>query len=95
VAHECGRHGIPCYGFPLCYWETKKLALNGGRDRLTREELEFVGVISRRRDSSGGWHQPNVSVIVDSAGMDPADRELLQALMDVEVPDRERLRFLG
>jgi transposase len=32
---------------------------SGGRAKLSREQLEFVGVVARRRDPSGGWHQPD------------------------------------
>jgi hypothetical protein len=36
-----------------------------------------------------------VSVIINSGEMDPAQRQMLQALMDVSTPDRDRLEFLG
>jgi hypothetical protein len=39
---------------------------------------------------SDGWHQPDT--IPDHLSPDSA---LLQALMDLDTPDRERLRFLG
>ncbi|MGA9159748.1 MAG: hypothetical protein WB297_02630 [Actinomycetota bacterium] len=39
------------------YWDTKLEALNGGRDKLTLEQLEFVGMGESVRTQSGGWHQ--------------------------------------
>jgi hypothetical protein len=93
VAHDCPRDGTPAFGCSSCYGHLKPKALNGGRDKLTESELEFVGATVHVHDTSGAWRQPIVSVIVDAGGMDQADRDMLQALMDVEAPDRERLRF--
>ena len=43
-----------------CYYlHLKRRALNGGRDRLSDEELAYVGIGVPSRDTSGGWHQPN------------------------------------
>ena len=42
---------------PCFYWHLKQRALNGERDKLSDEELEFVGV-GRRRRRPGGWHEP-------------------------------------
>jgi hypothetical protein len=33
-----------------------------------------------------------VNSIVDAGGMDPAQRRMLQTLMDIDILDRERLR---
>jgi hypothetical protein len=30
-----------------------------------------------------------------TTGMGPGQRQMLHALMDIDVPDRERLQFLG
>jgi hypothetical protein len=92
MAHECRRDGLPSFGFDLCYGHTKKLALNGSRSSLTAEELEFVGVVSRRQEGSGGWRQPSTL----PAHLSP-DSAMLQALMSIEAVDlgRDRLRFLG
>ena len=51
--------------------------------------MEFFGAPKK----SDGWRQPDMNVIVD--GMDPAQRRMLHALMDVGVPGRDRLDFLG
>lgn len=61
--------------------------MNGGRDRLSQRELEYVGFGDFRRDTSGGWHQPDT--IPDHL---PPNSALLFALMDI---DRDRLEFLG
>jgi hypothetical protein len=58
---------------------------------VTRDRLEFVGVISHRRDASDDWHQPNTL----SAHLSP-DAALLRALMDIDgTPGQERMRLLG
>lgn len=78
---------------PCFYWHLKLAALNGHRDRLSAEQLEFVGVVSRRRDTSGGWHQPNeigLLASVDEQDADPELTPILQALVN-----RDRLEFLG
>jgi hypothetical protein len=77
---------------PCAYWHLKLHALNGGRATLSAEELEFVGVVSRRRDVSGGWRQPSTL----PASLSP-DGAMLQALMSIEAVDLgcDRLRFLG
>jgi hypothetical protein len=63
--------------------------------RALSEELEFVGVspVATVPGGSDGWHQPDVNVIVHD--VDPAQRQMLHALMDIDVPDRDRLGFLG
>ena len=47
-------------------------ALNGGRDRLTDEELEFVGVGTSRRSKS--WHEPKTTPY--DVASDPGERRL-------------------
>ena len=59
---------------PCRYWHTKVAALNGQRDTLTDEELEFVGVAPRRRNRSA-WHAPRTTVPYDEAS-DPGERRL-------------------
>ena len=79
---------------PCTYWHTKKLALNGGRDKLSPDELEFVGVgMNQHAGSSGGWHQPNDLVIGDQ--LSAQDQAMLAALMDTGDVGQERMRFLG
>ena len=57
---------------PCFYWHLKLKALNGGRDRLSDEELEFVGV-SRHRDRSR-WHEPKATLY--DVASDPGQRRL-------------------
>jgi hypothetical protein len=76
---------------PCDYWHKKKLALNGGRDTLSDEQLAFVGVGLAARSTSGGWRQP----ITLPAHLSP-DAAMLRALMDIDgMPGQERMRFLG
>jgi hypothetical protein len=81
----------PCA--PCTYWHLKKAALNGGRDRLSREQLEFVGVGGwAPGPTPGGWHQPDTL----PAHLSPDAAMLRDALMDIEdTPGQERMRFLG
>jgi hypothetical protein len=84
---------------PCAYWHTKVQALNGGRDKLSAEELEFVGVGSGvRTPDTGGWRQPGefsiLSPIELDADLPERDVELLQSLISVGT-SQERLEFLG
>jgi len=64
VAHECGRDRLPCFGLSACYADLKARTLNGGFDKLTAEQREFVGVGTfRRREGSGGWHEPETTAL--------------------------------
>jgi hypothetical protein len=69
----------------LCYWDIKQKALNGGRSKLSAEQLGFVGVVSTTVDRATSgvegsdterWLQPNPSNI---------DRQLdeLERLLDI------------
>ena len=64
---------------PCTYWHTKKAALNGGRDKLSPEQLEFVGVgnARARADLSGGWHQPDTAPYELTSILSASDTELL------------------
>jgi hypothetical protein len=62
VAHDCPRDGTPAFGCSACYGHLKAKAVNGGRDRLSPDELAFVGVVAPPRDTPGGWHQPNTAM---------------------------------
>jgi hypothetical protein len=80
------------------YWHLKQQALNGGRDKLSPEQLEFVGVVLRRRDVSGGWHQPSDSLSsyeLDSplSALSAEDTAILQSLMNAGHADR--VGFMG
>ena len=50
--------------------------------------------VSRRRDTSDGWRQPNDLAAVFPDQLSPEDSAMLRELMDVGDPGRERLRFL-
>jgi hypothetical protein len=67
-------------------------ALNGGRAKLSPEQLEFVGVAKAPPQSSDGWRQPYTLPALPSP-----DAAMLQALMAIEAVDlgRERMSFLG
>jgi hypothetical protein len=93
VAHDCPRDGTPAFGCSACYGHLKAKALNGGRDKLTESELEFVGATVHVRDTSGGWRQPNADPYELSSILSAEDTELLQALMNAGYPDR--VEFLG
>jgi hypothetical protein len=87
---------VPCFGLSACYADLKAAALNGGRDKLSAEELEFVGLgASRRRDTSDGWHQAGSLAGLIGDHLSAEDAAMLAALMEVDVPARERLEFLG
>jgi hypothetical protein len=80
IGPDCCRSD-PC---AVCaYYHLKEHALNGGRAKLSREQLEFVGVVARHRDASGGWHQPNTAPYELGSILSAEDTELLQALMMV------------
>jgi hypothetical protein len=68
--------------------------MNGGRDKLTESELEFVGATVHVHDTSGGWHQPADSTYELDSVLSANDVELLQSLMSVGT-SQERLEFLG
>lgn len=97
IAHECGRDGgPPCFGLAACYGHVKaryghmkKVAMNGGRDRLTDEGLRRRGHIEsaslRWLASAERPGRPDRPSAEDSA--------MLAALMDADDADSERLRF--
>jgi hypothetical protein len=62
----------------------KKVAMNGGRDRLTDEERAFVGVGTSRARASDGWHQQSDlgGLIGDRPSAE--DSAMLAALMDAD-----------
>jgi hypothetical protein len=70
------------------------VALNGHRDRLSHEELEFVGATVHGHDTSGGWHQPADSLFELDSILSAEDAAILQSLMSVDT-SQERLEFLG
>ena len=81
---------------PCTYWHTKKAALNGGQDKLSQRELEFVGVgMSLRVVPSDGWQQPNDLAGLIGDRLSAEDSAMLAALMDTDDPGRERMRVLG
>lgn len=94
MTHECARDETPALGFSCRYGHLKAKAMNGGRDRLSPDELEFVGVTSRRREVPGGWRQPNTAPHELDSILSAEDAELLQSLMSVGT-SQERLEFLG
>ena len=79
---------------PCRYLHLKRATLNGGRDRLSDEELQYVGIGVPARDTSGGWRQPNDLAAVIADQLSAEDTAMLRELMDVGDPGRERLRFL-
>jgi hypothetical protein len=86
VAHECSRHGIPCYGFDECYGELKFKAVRGGA--LTEDERAFVGVTVHVHDTSGGWRQPSTAAYELDSILSAEDTALLQSLMNAGSIDR-------
>ena len=75
------------------YYHLKQQALNGGRNRLSLEQLEYVGVVSRVRDVSGGWRQLTDSAWENDSLLAPEDVEILQSLM--MIGSTERVEFLA
>jgi len=55
---------------PCAYWHTKLHALNGGRDKLSERELEFVGVDTWPINTPG-WHQPTALIPRSPDGRSP------------------------
>jgi hypothetical protein len=84
MAHDCPRDGTPAFGCSACYGHIKKAALNGGRDRLTEDELAFIGVTKSSRTATrpDGWRQPNTAMFEIEAVLSPEDSGMLQALMN-------------
>jgi hypothetical protein len=84
---------------PCAYWHTKLHALNGGRDKLTRRDLAFVGVETWPINTPG-WHAPTGlfldlwSDLPELSGEVSAGLHALMAISTVDV-NRERLEFLG
>jgi hypothetical protein len=79
---------------PCAYWHLKLHALNGGRDKLSHRDLEFVGV-----DTSPivtpGWRSPTGLYLdgpLEGFGLSAEHSAALHAIMPV---GRERLEFLG
>ena len=58
---------------PCFYWHTKVAALNGGKDGLSDEDLEFVGVAPCRKRSNR-WHEPKTPPLDEAS--DPGGRRL-------------------
>jgi hypothetical protein len=54
----------------------------------------YYGVVSWRRDTTGGWHQPADSTYELDSILSAEDTALLQALMNAGT-SQERLEFLG
>lgn len=75
------------------YYHLKLAALNGHRSELTREQLEFVGVIAWHRDTSGGWHQPADNMYEVNSPLSAEDTAVLQALMNAGHADT--VEFMG
>jgi hypothetical protein len=70
---------------PCHYWHLKLRALNGGRDKLSRWELDFVGVDVGPIHTPGGWQTPNLpSTDVWDLGADLSEEQsaVLHRLMD-------------
>lgn len=80
---------------PCTYYHLKVQALNGGRARLSPEQLEFVGATVHWHDTAGGWRQPVDAVGQFEDQLSAEETAMLPALMDVGVPGRDRLDFLG
>jgi hypothetical protein len=69
------------------YWHLKLHALNGGRDKLSQRELEFVGVGASVRTRSDGWRQPDglhLNDPLEGFGVSAEDSAVLHSLMDIE-----------
>ena len=79
----------PCFS-----WHTKLHALNGGRDKLTPEQLTFV--VDVWRIVTPGWRSP-VGLYLDDPlerfGLSAEDSAALHAIMSVG--SRDRLEFMG
>lgn len=65
----------------------------GGRAKLSAEELEFVGVVARHRDTSGGWRQPYGRTYETDSILSAEDTAVLQALMNAGSADT--VDFMG
>jgi hypothetical protein len=72
----------PCY-----YLHLKRRALNGGRDKLSQREREFVGVDTWPINTPG-WHQPTELyldlLMGDLPELSAEDSAGLHALMAIE-----------
>ena len=72
---------------PCAYWHTKLHALNGGRDKLSERELEFVGVDTWPINTPG-WHQPTALyldlLMGDLPELSAEESAVLHSLMDIE-----------
>jgi hypothetical protein len=82
---------------PCIYWHTKVAALNGGRDKLTDEELEFVGVgnVPATRDTSGGWIQAgNMAGVIRDRCLRRSRRCSPHSSPSTYLPGQEQLEFL-
>ena len=82
------------------YWRTKLHALNGGRDKLSRRDLDFVGVDTWPINTPGGWHAPTGLFLDLWSDLPELPAEVaagLHALVAISTVDvnRERLEFLG
>jgi hypothetical protein len=71
---------------PCAYWHTKLHALNGGRDKLSRRDLDFVGVDTWPINTPG-WHAPTglyLDLWSDLPELSAEDSSVLRSLMDIE-----------
>jgi hypothetical protein len=71
---------------PCAYWHTKLHALNGGRDKLSRRDLDFVGVDTWPINTPG-WHAPTglfLDLWSDLPELSAEDSAVLRSMMDIE-----------
>jgi hypothetical protein len=90
-------HSAPCYCLHL-----KNRALNGERQKLSAEELEFVGVGNREHaHGSDGWHSITGLLWMTSADANDVEGDKIDAAIVKAyrflgmVPPQDRLGFLG
>jgi hypothetical protein len=71
---------------PCLYWHTKLHALNGGRDKLSLRDREFVGVDTWPINTPG-WRSPAGLFLddpLDGFGLSIEQIALLRSVMDIE-----------
>jgi hypothetical protein len=70
---------------PCLYWHLKLHALNGGRDKLSQRNLEFVGVDTWPINTPG-WRSPIGLYLDDPLDglLSPEQIALLRSVMDIE-----------
>jgi hypothetical protein len=65
--HECSKHLLPAFGMTHgCYSCVKDRVLNGGRDKLSSDELTFVGVTGFARPPACGTSPPTTPTELDA-----------------------------